>query len=41
MEDDLKNEKYEYLSNHWSDLIKIWNLGIWDQAKYYDNLKWR
>ena len=26
MRDDLENEKYEYLSNLWSDLNQIWNL---------------
>ena len=48
MEDNLKNEKYEYLNNHCSDLIQIWNLSLWDQAKFYrnfnkneDNLSWK
>ena len=41
MEDDLKNAKQEYLSNHWLDLIQIWNLGLGDQAKCSGNLIWR
>ena len=32
------HEKWEYLSNHLVDLIQIWNLGLWDQAKCYANL---
>jgi hypothetical protein len=27
MEDDLRNEKKEYLSNTWSELIQIQNFG--------------
>ena len=33
MEDDLKILKVEYLSNHWSDLPQILNLGLGDQTK--------
>ena len=40
MEDDLKNEKVEYLINHWSDLIQIWILGLGHKA-CYGNLIWR
>ena len=28
-----KIAKFEYLSNHWSDLSQILNLGLYDQAK--------
>ena len=28
----LKKTKFEYLSNHWSDLSQILNLGLYDQA---------
>ena len=27
-----KTAKFEYLSNHWSDLSQILNLGLYDQA---------
>jgi hypothetical protein len=33
MEDNLKILNVEYLSNHWSDLIKILNLSLGDQTK--------
>ena len=38
MEKDLKNEKDEYLSNHWSDLLQIWNLGLGDQLESHQIL---
>jgi hypothetical protein len=38
-EDDLKILNEEYLSNHWSDLIKILNLSYWDQTKVYRSLR--
>ncbi len=28
-----KIANFEYLSNHWSDLSQILNLGLYDQAK--------
>jgi hypothetical protein len=37
--DELTGQNAEYLSNHWSDLTQIWNIGLWDQAKCYGNLK--
>jgi hypothetical protein len=33
MEDNLKIEKVEYLSNHWLDLTQILNLSSGDQTK--------
>ena len=33
MEEDLKILKLEYLNNHWSDVIQIWNLNFGDQFK--------
>ncbi len=44
-----KIAKFEYLSNHWSDLSQILNLGLYDQAKLSkcsnisneDDLKWK
>ena len=33
--DKLKKGNVEYLSNHWSDLIQIWNIGWEGQAKSY------
>ncbi len=27
--------KFEYLSNHWSDLPQTLNLGLYDQAKHF------
>ena len=46
MEDDLKILKVEYLSNHWSDLPQILNLGWGDQTKIEiswneDDLQWK
>ena len=41
MEDDLKILKVEYLSNHWLDLTRIWNLRLGDQTKLYKCVKWR
>ena len=41
MEDDLQVWKVEYLSNHWSDLTQILNLGLQDLTKGYKGVKWR
>ena len=41
MEDDFKIWEIEYLSNHRSDLTKIWNLSLWDSTKGYTRVKWR
>ena len=30
-----KIAKFEYLSNHWSDLPQTLNLGLYDQAKLF------
>ena len=37
MEDNLKQNKVEYLSNHWSDLPQILNLGLGDPTKIEDS----
>jgi hypothetical protein len=37
--DKLTGQNVEYLSNHWSDLTQIWNIGLWDQAKCYRNFE--
>ena len=41
MEDDLNILKLEYLNNHWSDVIQIWNLNFGDQSKGSKYFKWR
>ena len=46
MEDDLKILKVEYLSNRWSDLPQILDLGSGDQTKIKnvwneDDLQWK
>ena len=46
MEDDLKVQKFEYLSSHWSDLPQILNISSWDQTiikKGFneDELQWK
>jgi hypothetical protein len=41
MEDDLKILNVEYLSNHWSDLVQILNLGYGDQTKVYRSFRLR
>ena len=33
MEDDLKLQKFEYLSSHRSDLLQILNISLWEQTK--------
>ena len=35
MEDYLKKQKFEYISNHWSDLPQTLNLGFYDLAKFF------
>ncbi len=44
-----KVAKFEYISNHWSNLSQILNLDLYDQAKLFscsnisnkDDLKWK
>jgi hypothetical protein len=39
--DKLAKQNWEYLSNHWSDLLQIRNLCFWEQAKCYRSSIWR
>ena len=41
MEEDLKISKVEYLSKHWLNVFKILNLGLVEQTKSKNCLKWR
>jgi hypothetical protein len=41
MEDDLKNMKLDFLSNHWVDHNKILNVTSGDQNKAGEGFHWR
>jgi hypothetical protein len=40
-EENLKIQKVEYFTDHWSDLTQIWNFSYWDQTRVHKGMKWR